>query len=433
MPKFTSRALCLFAACLSFANAAALSPVEEKISHDISNQQESQLAFLEKLVNINSGTSNIRGVKRVGKLLQARFETIGFTTRWVSEPASMHRAPTLIAERQGKKGKRLLLIGHLDTVFPENSPFQRFQRKGLRATGPGVIDDKGGDVVILYALQALNKVHALDDASISVVLTGDEEDSGKPTSISRKPLFEVAKRSDVALDFECSITQDTATISRRGISMWTIHSEGHEAHSAEVFHGAVGYGAIFELSRILDSMRQTLSAEKYLSFNPGLILGGTTVRHEKESARGSASGKDNVVAKTAMVAGDLRFLTPEQEQHAMDSMTAIVEQSLPGTKSSIHFQPGIPSMPPTDANMALLQQYSEVSDALGYGKVKPLQQGVRGAGDISHIASMVSANLVGLGPLGGDAHSIRESLNIPSLTMQTQRTALLIYRLIQKV
>lgn len=117
----------------------------------------------------------------------------------------------------------------------------------------------------------------------------------------------------------------------------------------------------------------------------------------------------------------------------MDSMTAIVEQSLPGTKSSIHFQPGIPSMPPTDANMALLQQYSEVSDALGYGKVKPLQQGVRGAGDISHIASMVSANLVGLGPLGGDAHSIRESLNIPSLTMQTQRTALLIYRLIQKV
>lgn len=181
-------------------NAQTL-PTETQIKIYIVKQQLEQLSLLEKLVNINSGTANIAGVYQVGEILRPFFQQLGFKTYWVEEPSYIQRAGTLIAEHLGTKGKRILIIGHLDTVFAKESPFQKFERHGNKATGPGVIDDKGGDVVILYALKALQNANVLSDMNITVVLTGDEEDSGKPTRISRKPLFTAAQHSDVALGF----------------------------------------------------------------------------------------------------------------------------------------------------------------------------------------------------------------------------------------
>ncbi|KTD27987.1 M20/M25/M40 family metallo-hydrolase [Legionella maceachernii] len=413
---------------LPIVEAKDLTAIEKHIIRHISEQQDAQLSLLEQLVNINSGTENTAGVHQVGELLKTRLEKLGFTTHWQDIPPDIHRAGALIAERQGSKGKRLLLIGHLDTVFPSASPFQKFTRQGSYATGPGVIDDKGGDVVILFALEALEKVHALDDTTIRVVLSGDEEDAGKPTSITRQALLKAAQQSDIALDFEWSFTQDTATVARRGISSWTITTQGNETHSSAIFQKTAGDGAIFELSRILNTMRTRLSDEKYLSFNPGLILAGTQVNAPKKT-EGNAFGKINVIAKTAYATGDLRFLTKEQKQKAEKKIASIVNQHLPGTSASIHFQDGIPPMPPSSANLNLLQQYSEISDSLGHGKIKSLNPGVRGAGDISYVSSLVRGNLAGLGPIGTGAHSTKEKLDIHSLPIQTQRAALLIYRL----
>jgi glutamate carboxypeptidase len=314
-------------------------------------------------------------------------------------------------------------------VFPKTSTFQHIEVNGDKAGGPGVVDDKGGDVVILSALKALQSVHALDDTSITVVLTGDEEDSGKPTSISRQPLREAALHSDIALDFEWSITKDTATIARRGITNWTLTVQGKEAHSSEIFQKSVGDGAIFELARILNTMRTQLQGEKYLSFNPGLILGGTLVMDDLKNSQGSAFGKVNVIAKTAIAKGDLRFLTLEQKAHAEKRMLALVAEHLPGTTVAISFQDGMSSMPPTANNEALLGVYSKASQDLGYHAVKSFDPGLRGAGDISYIAALVSANLAGLGPIGTGAHSEKETLALNSLPMQTERAALVIYRL----
>jgi len=400
--------------------------IENQIAHYINNQQQAQLSLLEKLVNINSGTANIRGVYKIGELLRPQFEALGFKIHWV-EAANMQRAGTLIAEHPGNKGKKLLLIGHLDTVFPSTSSFQHFKRKGSFATGPGIIDDKGGDVVILYALKALHAVNALTDAHITVVLTGDEEDPGKPISISRKPLLDAAKNSHIALDFEWAITPDTATIARRGITNWMLTTEGNGVHSSEIFQEKVGFGAIYELVRILDTMRIELTNEKYLSFSPGLLLGGTTLAYDKTKSQGAAFGKGNVIAKTAMSKGDLRFLTEEQKINAEKKIFAIVNAHLPVTKASITFQDSIPAMPPTPANLELLKKYSQASTQLGYGTVHQLNPGRRGAGDISHIASLVSASLAGLGPVGMGAHSDKETLDIHSLPIQTERAALLIY------
>lgn len=410
------------------AMADSLSLEEKKISNYIIENQNSQLGLLEKIVNINSGTDNIAGVKRVGKILQSQFEQLGFTTKWVDEPPSMKRAATLVAEHKGTKGKRLLLIGHLDTVFPKESGFQKYELHGKMAKGPGIIDDKGGDVVIIYALKAMKAAHVLDNASITVVLTGDEEESGKPTSISRKPLFEAAKHSDIALDFEPGSSMDTASIARRGISNWKIETQGRQAHSADIFQSS-GDGAIFELARILNTMRSELSKEQYLTFNPGLILGGTDSVYEKNNSRGKAAGKENVIAKTAMATGDLRYISSTQKLEVEKRIQAIVNQHLAKTTASISFQDGIPAMPPTANNLELLNKYSQVSSDLGFGEIKPLDPKARGAGDISHIAEMVTANLVGLGPLGGGVHSIKEIMDVQSLSAQTQKAALLMYRL----
>lgn len=421
----------LLATWITTLNAGNFSPVEQKILDNINANQKEQIALLEKLVNINSETSNINGVHKVGESLQAELNKLGFKTWWMEEPNFMHRAGTLMAERQGSKGKKLLLIGHLDTVFPASRRLNHFEQQGNIASGSGVLDMKGGDVVIVYALKALDSVGALNNTTIRVVLTGDEENSGKPVIISRKPLFDAARRSDIALDFENGVSQDTATIARRGISKWVIEAEGQEGHSSQIFQPSVGSGAIFELVRILNTMRSNLANEKNITFNPGLILGGNTISHDQNITEGKASGKDNIIAKKAVAAGDLRFLTTMQKTKAIEKMKAIVKNHLPGTKANIVFQSGIPAMPPTAANMNLLNEYSSVSETLGFGKVKPLPAGLRGAGDISHIASIVHANLAGLGPVGMGAHSIQEKLDISSLAMQTKRAAVLMYRLTQ--
>jgi glutamate carboxypeptidase len=421
--------LLLFCCCAPVAFANSLTAIETQLQTYVTQQQQEEWVLLKKLVNVNSGTANIKGVNRIAAIVTPYFKQLGFRVRLVSEPKAMHRAKTLIAERTGKQGKHVLLIAHLDTVFPNTSSFKKFELKNNTAKGPGVTDDKGGIVVILYALKALQAAHVLDGKNITVVLTGDEEDSGKPTSISRKPLFAAAKNADVALDFEPAISMNTATIARRGISMWTLEAHGKESHSASIFQEGVGDGAIFELTRILNTMRLELSKEKYLTFNPGVMIAGTKIAFNDRASQGTAFGKENVISPIALAKGDLRFLNSEQEKATQAKMEAIVKKSLPGTHASMTFKAGIPAMPPTAQNTKLLEEYSLVSTDLGQGPVKPLDPQLRGAGDISHIASIVPANLSGLGPVGFGAHSENEHIELASLPIQTARAAIFIYRL----
>lgn len=409
--------------------AKTLNTTEEKINQFVDANKKAQLLLLETLVNINSGTDNIPGVMAVGNKLKSQFEQLGFKTDWVNLPKDMHRAATLIASRKGSQGKRLLLIGHLDTVFPKKSSFNRFQSKENIAKGPGVMDMKGGDLVILYALKALNSVDALDNVTITVVLTGDEEDSGKPTSISRKPLFDVAKKSDIALDFEASLLPNSATVARRGVIDWHIETTGPSVHSAAIFSDSAGKGAVFELTRILNSIQAKMSQEKYFTFNPGLLAGGMIVSYDSHNTTMKAHGKDNVIPSKTIARGDMRYISQAQLKAAQKSIEAIIANHYPLTKSSIKYEGGIPSMPPSPQNYELLKQYSQISEDLGNGKIEALDPGLRGAGDISHVAELVSASLAGLGPLGTGAHSIKEQMDIASLVTQTKLAALLIYRL----
>jgi len=412
------------------AEAQRLSRTEKKIVEKVKAMDEAAIDFLEKVVNINSGTMNLDGVRKVGAEFDTAFQAIGFNTEWIKMPEEMNRAGHLFARIQGEKGKKLLLIGHLDTVFEADSPFQTFERDGDMAYAPGGNDMKGGNVVILYALKALHELNLLNDASITVAYTGDEERTGKPLSISRKDLIAAAKSSDIALGFETATGFNNATIARRGASGWKVETAGKRAHSSGVFSERTGAGAIFELARILHRFYEEVRGEQYLTFNPGNLLGGTFVDYNSLKSSGTAFGKTNVVAQTAVVHGGLRFISEEQKENARAKMRAIVADHLPSTNATITFTDSYPAMGPTEENKALLKQLSEVSEALGFGEVEGYDPGRRGAADISFVADYVPG-LDGLGSMGKGAHTPQETVDLATFNALIQRTAVFIYRLTQ--
>lgn len=411
--------------------AAELSATEQKIVAAIKERSDASLKFLERTVNVNSGTMNHNGVREVGKMIRVEFDQLGFATRWAEMPPTMQRAGHLIATREGKQGKRLLLIGHLDTVFEKDSPVQLWDRIGDRVRGQGVTDMKGGNVIIIEALRALQTVGALDNTTISVVFTGDEERVGEPIEIARADLIGAAKRSDVALAFEGTVRdkngQDTATIGRRASSSWALQVTGIQAHSAGVFSSSSGYGAVYETARILNTFREQL-IEPDLTFNAAVVLGGTEVTYDYVATKGTAYGKSNVIAKTATVKGDLRYLTNEQRDRTHQRMREIVTASLPGTSAQITFHEAYPAMSPTPGNLRVLHMYSQASSDAGLGVISPLPPGQRGAGDVQFVAPYLDS-LDGIGATGSGVHSPDEDLVLASIERAAIRAALTIYRL----
>lgn len=418
---------------IAFINGKAqnLSNTENKIVAYINEHLPETRDLLIKTVNINSGTLNIEGVKKVGAIYGAELEKAGLKSEWISLPDSLQRAGHLVATKKGTKGKRIFIIGHLDTVFEPDMPANNWTMlNDSTATGQGAIDMKGGDVVVIAALQALKNLGLLDNASIIVYFTGDEERAGLPISVSRKDFIKRAQQCDVALGFETAMGLNTVTTARRGASSWTLNVTAKTGHSQGVFSSNSGYGAIYESARILNDFRLQLSQEKYLTFNPGLIVGGSEMNYDADKAKGDAIGKTNIISPTVTVVGDLRFLTEEQKETAREKMKAIVNNNLNGTKATISFSDGIPGMAPKEGNNRLLAIIDSISQDMGIGKTVAGDPGSRGAGDISYIAKYVDC-IDGLGSSGKGAHAAGETINLKEFPYLIQRAAILIYRLTQ--
>ena len=418
-----------FLCCCLVADAqgpSRLSPEEQKIVNYIDAHSVEAVSLLERIVNIESATQNVAGVKQVGYVFSGEFAALGLTARWIDMPAEMNRAGHLIAETHGTagRGKRILLLGHMDTVLQG----ERWRRDGNKAYGNGSSDMKGGDVVMLYALKSLAGVGALKDVRVIVMLTGDEEAAGRPVEISRGDMIAAAKRSDVALSFEAARGVD-ATVGRRGSSSWTLEVQGATGHSSQIFKERMGSGAILEAARILNQFYEQFHNDKNLTFNPSLMIGGTeAMLNSPSNSGGTATGKTNVVPQKVIVRGDLRFSNEVVKEAARAKMREIVAANLPRTSAKIRFEDGIPAMAPTEGNYALLSQLSQVSQDLGFGKVGTVDPADRGAGDIAYVSHLISG-LDGLGADGQGAHAPGESVELDSMPMLTKRAAILIYRL----
>lgn len=415
---------------LALPAAAQLSPAETKMTAMVDTEAERTLGLLERLVNQNSGTLNLAGVRATGDLLRLEFEALGFKVDWREVPQTQ-RAGHFIATHKGNdRGKRLLLIAHLDTVFEPTSLFQKYRREGDRAIGPGVTDDKGGIAVIIAALRAMQAGGTLKAADITVVLTGDEEKTGEPISQARAALIEAGKWADIALEFENLARengQDFGTIARRSANNWTLVTTGKTGHGGSVFGPELGYGASYEIVRILDAWRRELPEEN-LTFNIGVIGGGTPASIDPTGVKVSAEGKTNVVAAQAIARGDLRSLTPEQDARARAAMQAIVAQHLPGTGATLTFQDNTPPMAPTEGNRALLAKLNVANQDLALPQMAEFPPAKRGAADSSFVAAYADT-MAGMGPSGGSLHAEGEWLDVPSIAIQAKRSAVLMSRL----
>ncbi|MFT3762091.1 MAG: M20/M25/M40 family metallo-hydrolase [Pseudoxanthomonas sp.] len=409
---------------------AALSAQERAMAADVDAGHERSIELLRALVEQNSGTMNFAGVEAVARMLRPEFEALGFEVEW-KPMAQANRAGHLIATHAGKPGgKRLLLIGHLDTVFEPDSPFTGFVRDGDVAKGPGVGDDKGGVVVMLAALRAMHAAGTLDDADIEVVLTGDEEDAGSPIGVSRADLIAAGKRADVALDFEGLSREggrDMGSIARRSSNSWQLTTSGRSGHSSGIFSEGVGDGAINEMARIIAAFRSELP-EPDLTFNVGLLGGGQSAELDAASVRIAATGKGNIIPSVAVAIGDFRTLSPEQTERVKAKMQGIVSRHLPHTGAEIVFDEAYPPVAPSAGNRALLAALNEVNRDLGLEPMAELDPLKRGAGDIGFVAADVDS-LIGLGIAGNGSHAPGETADLSSLPRQAKRAAILMSRL----
>jgi glutamate carboxypeptidase len=415
--------------CTAVGAQAQLSPTEQSITRAASANQSHGLALLERLVNINSGTMNFAGVHQVGDVLRAQLDSLGFQTHWTDGTAT-NRAGELIAEHRGN-GPKILLIGHLDTVFEPSSPFQRFERiDSITARGPGIVDMKGGNVILIEALRALKSSGQLAGLNLTVVLNGDEESPGRPIALSRKPLRDAAVGAAfaVSLDFAGG-DPATAVVARRSSIGWTLRTTGQTGHSGQIFGAKLGAGAIYEASRIVSEFYQKLTSEKGLTFSAGLFLGGSATTIDSTGTAGSASGKRNVVPDQAVVTGDLRALTPEQEERAKSVMNEIITHHLPKTTATLQWIEGYPSMAPTPGNNDLLARFSRVATDLGSGPLTALDPSKGGAADVAFVAGIVPAILDGASLPGRDSHSDGETADLRMFPVMIQRVAVLLKRL----
>jgi len=429
---FPLAALAALALSATAPAPAALSPAEARMIATVDAEQARTLAMLETWVNQNSGSLNIEGVTKVGAMLRAELEPLGFAVDWVDMRAT-GRAGHIVATHKGNgRGKRMLLIGHLDTVFEPDSPFQRWVRKGNWAEGPGAGDDKGGMAVMVAALRAMRAAGTLKDADIMVVLTGDEEDSGNPIEVARRDLIAAGQWADVALDYEGLVVdegKDMGSVARRSSGSWTVTVKAKTGHSSGVFSPASGYGANYELARILDEFRRELRDDK-LTYNVGLIGGGTSAVLDEGRIRLNATGKTNIIAETAVARGDLRAIDQAQIDRTQARMRAIVAKSLPGATASITFDTdGYPPMAEKPGSHALLARLNAVNRDLGLPAMAALDPVKRGAADISFVARDVEGGINGLGPASTGDHAPGEAVDIPSIWRQAKRAAILMSRL----
>lgn len=408
--------------------ALAQEPVEPAINAEeqemvvwLDEREEEMLALLERITNMNSGSLNSAGLDAVAAVFDEELRGLGFSTsrlpgELIDMPScpgsdySIDLADHLLARRPGN-GSRLLLMGHIDTVFPPDSPFQTFRRQGDTIYGPGVADMKGGLVVMLYALKALAAADALDEAAFTVLLNSDEE---MGSLSSRKYLEEEALNHDWGLVYESSGI-DTMTRQRKGIGQARLVVTGRAAHSGGAHEQ--GLSAIKELAYKIVQIENMTNYETGLTVNVGVVNGG--------EAR-------NTISPCAEALIDLRYPQPEQGVAAVELWREIFERvySYPVDSGEITTESYInlhrPPKIPTPESDYLLDKTIAIGRLLGQD-IGIVDSG--GGTDGSLTQGVGLPTIDSLGIAGSGAHSNREEARASSLAERAALSAVLMRRL----
>lgn len=364
-----------------------------------------KLALLEKLVNIDSGSHDKKGVDKIGGILAGLYQSIGFHAEIVEEKEIGNH---LILRHPEAENPKIIIIAHMDTVFPEGTSKERpYKTEGNRAYGPGVIDMKASHVMLFYAMKYLTETNNACLRNVELVFNSDEEIG----SVHSRALIEKhAKGKDYALIMEPARKDGSVVTERRGSGTYTLTIEGEAAHSG--IEPEKGKSAIEELAHKIVKLQQLNDHENGVSVNVGVIEGGTTV---------------NTVSAHAVGHVDVRVSSMEQIRPLEQKMEEVCETpDVEGTRIELTGHLDRPPMVKTEKSKALYELAKEIAEELNID-LKETYTG--GGSDASFPASMGVATLDGLGPIGGNAHSDSEYLDIPSLEERQQLFIKLVERL----
>jgi len=350
------------------------------------------LALLEAMVNVDSGSGHREGFQKLADMIRPMAEEL----RCSFESRKAHDGSVHYVLSRGE-GERVLLIAHLDTVFPPGTATRRpFRVVGDRAFGPGVSDCKSGVVMILAALEELNRSQ-WPACRIDCLFNTDEELSSPG---SREIITDMSKGAKAVLVAEPA-EGDNLTVARKGIGRFVLKVTGKAAHSGSDY--SEGRNAVVELARKMTEIYRLTDLKEGITFNPAVVRGGS---------------RPNIVPDYAEVAIDLRLKTAAQERRALECLHEIVGRRwITGTESRLEGMITRPPMEPTPANLRLYQEFKTIADALGM----TLGRTESGGGSDANLAAACGVPVIdGLGPVGGGHHTEDEYMEIPSLYRRIQ-------------
>ena len=425
--RLSSFASILFA-CVYAVSGYAAESIEPALSGDeltltgwLDDKEDEMLALLERITNINSGSLNKAGVDEIADIFSSELRSLGFAISTLpgtviempSCPGSEYNidvADHILASKAGDS-TRLLLMGHLDTVFPPTSPFQTFSRQGDIMSGPGVADMQGGLVVMLYALRALQQFDYLQDMSMTVLLNSDEEIGSLS---SRSYLEQQARIHDYGLVYESTGTNNLVR-QRKGLGQARFVVSGKASHAGGAHQQ--GRSAIKELAYKIVEIEKMTDYESGVTVNVGVVSGG--------EAR-------NTIAPCAEALVDLRYPEPQQGLDAAaqfdDIFATVLSYPVDGGEitteswTNLHRPPKIP----TPESEYLLEKTLSIGRLLGQ-ELGVTDSGGGTDGSLTQAAGLPT--LDSLGVAGTGAHSNREQARVSSLVERAKLSAVLIRRL----
>ncbi|WP_156041299.1 M20/M25/M40 family metallo-hydrolase [Chondromyces apiculatus] len=376
----------------------------ERLREALSGRTEAMLGLIERLVQVNSFTDNIEGGNAVGELLAAEINAIPGMRTW-SVPSQRY-ASHWFAESEaarGAEGGFVALVGHLDTVFPPGT-FEGFRRDGELARGPGVLDMKGGLVVMIEALRALSAIGALPRVPVRLGIVSDEE-VGSPEG--RALLQQALSGAACALAFESGRKADLIITSRKGTGAVRVVAHGKAAHAGN--NHKDGANAIWALARFVDKAQRLTDYDRGVTVNVGKVSGGTSKNTVPEDAEAQVDFRYIRIADgIAMV-------------KSFEEAARAAAEEVPGT--TVEVLGGVARAPleRTDANVALFQEYAGHAKAAGLGHGEAALVG--GGSDASTTAEIGIPSIDAMGPRGSGFHTRDELIEVASLVPKAEALA----------
>ena len=365
----------------------------ENVLQAIEAKEQQALQFLEQLVNIDSGIDHPAGIEQVAHLVGDRLAAMGFDVQYINYPGVCTH---LLAHKQGATDTKVMVTGHMDTVFPRGTAAARpFTIRDGQAYGPGVLDMKGGITTALLALESLYEA-GWNDKTVTVFFCGDEE-TGHPHTDAIDHFQRQAQGQAAVFNMESGRPDGAVVIGRKGGMKPEIRVKGRTAHAGNEPEN--GRSAILEMAHKVIDIQKLTDYKIGITYNVGVIAGGIV---------------PNAVPDYAKIKVDVRYIDPAQLPGIQSAMQKVADTVyVEGTSATVVMEPGIAPMQTTDGVKKLFEIVKKTYLENGWGN--PYEKFVGGGSDSAYSVIAGVPTVCAMGVKGGRNHSAQEFAVVETL------------------